>query len=101
MPEFQLLQNLWRAGLLGVTFSKLLFQAILKVSATTFLEKRTGPHSSLLPNVPQMWPQAQLRIPLEQLRDASRLNEDDEGDGGEAGDGVGYGEQDDGDGEDT
>ena len=26
---------------------------------------------------------------------------DDEGDGGEAGDGVGYGEQDDGDGEDT
>ena len=48
-----------------------------------------------------MWPQAQLRIPLEQLRDATRLNEDDEGDGGEAGDGVGYGEQDDGDEDDT
>lgn len=48
-----------------------------------------------------MWPQAQLRIPLEQLREASRLNEDDEGDGGEAGDAVGYGEEEDGDEDDT
>ena len=34
-------------------------------------------------------------------QNSSRLNEDDEGDGGEAGDGVGYGGEDDGDEDDT